>query len=59
MVPVTRIVTMLMMAVICFALLLPLAMERHNPLLAAAIVTIFVLYLGANVLVWLRMRRRA
>ncbi len=54
-----RIVTMVMMGAIAFALLLPLAIERHNTLLATAVVTMFVLYLGANVLVWLRLRRRA
>jgi hypothetical protein len=57
--PLMRIVTMAMMGVICFALLLPLAVERHNTLLATAVVTIFVLYVGANVLLWLRLRPRA
>jgi amino acid transporter len=59
MVPVTRIVTLVMSGVICFALLVPLAVERHNALLAIVIVAIFALYLGANVLLWLRLRPRA
>ncbi len=57
--PFMRIVTMVMMGAVAFALLLPLAIERHNTLLATAVVAIFVLYLGANVLIWLRLRRRA
>jgi hypothetical protein len=58
-IPFMRIVTMVMMGAICFALLLPLAIERHNTLLATGVVAIFVLYLGANVLLWLRLRPRA
>ena len=57
--PITRIVTMLMSGVICFALLVPLALARHNALLAAAVVVVFVVYLAANVLLWLRLKPRA
>jgi amino acid transporter len=50
---------MIMMGVICFVLLVPLAMERHNAVLSVAIVALFVVYIGANVLLWLRLRPRA
>jgi len=59
MVPLMRLGTMVMMGVICFVLLLPLAMERHNVLLAAGLAVIFALYVGANVLLWLRLKPRA
>jgi hypothetical protein len=50
---------MAMMGVICFALLLPLALQRHNALLAIAIVAMFALYLGVNVVAWRRLKPRA
>jgi hypothetical protein len=59
MIPITRIVTIVMAGVICFALLLPLALARHDTLLAAALVVIFAAYAGMNVRLWLRMNRRA
>ena len=58
-VPFSRVLTMVMAGVVAFALLLPLAIERHNPWLAAGIVATFVAYLGANVLLWRRLRPRA
>ena len=58
-VPVTRIVTMAMFAAICFVLIVPLALQRHNVVLAVAISALFVVYLGANVFLWRRMRPRA
>lgn len=59
MIPVTRILTIAMAGVLCFALLLPLAIARHNAALAALVVAIFVAYAGVNVLLWLRLKRRA
>jgi|HubBroStandDraft_6_1064221.scaffolds.fasta_scaffold4512484_2 hypothetical protein len=59
MVLVTRLVMMVMTGVICFVLLLPLAMERHNILLAVGLAVIFALYVAANVLLWLRLKPRA
>jgi hypothetical protein len=58
-IPITRVVTMVMAGVVCFALLLPLALARHDVLLAVALIVIFVAYAGINVLLWLRMTRRA
>jgi len=57
-VPVTRVVTLLMFAVICFGLLLPMALQRHNTALAAGVVVAFVAYLIVNVALWLRLKRR-
>jgi len=58
-VPITRVVTVLMSGAIAFVLLVPLAIARHNPLLAVAIVVVFAAYLAANVLLWLRLKPRA
>jgi hypothetical protein len=56
--PVSRIITLLMAAVLCFALLLPLALARHATALAVFVVLVFLAYLGGNVALWQRMRRR-
>jgi hypothetical protein len=58
-VPFSRIVTMLMSAVICFALLMPLSLQRHNWWLAIFIVVAFFGYLAANVVLWRRLKPRA
>ena len=52
-------VTMLMAGVLCFGLLVPLALQRHNNGLAIGVGVVFVAYLVANVLLWQRMRPRA
>ena len=59
MVPVTRLLTIAMAAVLCFALLLPLAIARHNTALAVGVVVLFALYGAVNVLLWRRLNRRA
>lgn len=51
--------TMAMAAVICFALLLPAALARHNTLLAVLVIAVFIVYAGVNVLAWRRLNRRA
>ena len=56
--PLSRIIALLMAAVLCFALLVPLAMARHNTALAIFIVVVFAAYLFGNALIWQRMRRR-
>lgn len=58
-VPVTRVVTLAMFAVICFGLLLPMALQRHNAALAIGVVVAFLAYLAVNLGLWLRLRRRA
>ena len=59
MVPFTRIMMVVMFAVICFALIVPMALQRHNTALALGIGTAFVVYLVANVVLWRRMKPRA
>jgi amino acid transporter len=58
-VPFSRIVTLAMAAVLCFALLVPMALARHNAALAIVIGVVFVAYLVANVVLWQRMRPRS
>ena len=57
-VPFTRVMTVVMAGVICFAVLLPAAIRNHNAVLGIAIVIIFVAYLGVNVLLWQRLKPR-
>ncbi len=57
-VPFTRIVALLMAAVVCFGLIVPLALQRHNIALAAGISGIFVIYAAANLILWLRLKPR-
>jgi hypothetical protein len=59
MVPVTRVLTIAMAAVLCFALLLPLALARHNIVFAVLVVALFAAYAAVNVLLWRRLNRRA
>jgi hypothetical protein len=56
--PISRIIALLMAAVLCFALLVPLALARHNTALAVFVAVVFVAYLGGNVVIWQRLRRR-
>ena len=55
--PFTRIVALLMAAVLCFALLVPMSLAAHRAALAVFIVAIFFAYLTANVVLWQRTRR--
>jgi amino acid transporter len=59
MIPFTRILTVLMFGVLCFALIVPLALQRHNMVIAIGISVAFVLYLIANIVLWQRMKPRA
>jgi hypothetical protein len=56
--PVSRILALLMAGVLCFALLVPLALERHNSGLSIFIAVIFLAYLAGNIALWQRMRPR-
>ena len=55
----TRILTVLMFGVICFVLIVPLALQRHNTFIAVGISVAFVLYLIINIVLWQRMKPRA
>lgn len=57
MIPFTRIITIAMFAVLCFVLIVPMALQRHNSALAIGITVVFVLYLIANVVLWQRMNK--
>jgi uncharacterized membrane protein YsdA (DUF1294 family) len=59
MLPFSRIVALLIAGVLCFGVLLPMALARHVPALAAFIVVVFLAYLAANVVLWLRTRSGA
>jgi len=55
--PLSRIMTIGMAAVVCFGLLVPLAVQRHQTPLAIGVSVFFVLYLIANIVLWRRMNR--
>ena len=57
-VPLTRIITMSMFAVLCFVLIVPMALQRGNTVLAVGITLVFVLYVMVNLLLWRRMKPR-
>lgn len=57
--PLSRIVALLMAGVLCFGILVPMALARHVPALAIFIAIVFIAYVIANVVLWLRMRPRA
>jgi hypothetical protein len=56
--PVSRVVALLMAGVLCFAILVPMALARHLTALALVITVVYIAYLVANVVLWLRMRPR-
>jgi amino acid transporter len=56
--PLSRIIALSMAAVLCFALLVPMSLARHNAALACFVVVVFVAYLVANVALWRRTRAR-
>ena len=58
-IPFTRIVAVAMSGVLCFGVILPLALHRHNPLLAVFVTVVFIAYLVANIVLYMRMRKRA
>ncbi|HYL27098.1 MAG TPA: hypothetical protein VEW74_04630 [Candidatus Nitrosotalea sp.] len=58
MLPVTRIVALLMAAVLCFVLLVPMSLASHHVALAVFIVFIYFAYLAANIVLWQRTRTR-
>jgi len=56
MIPFTRVVAIVMGAVICFGVLVPLALAHGRVALAAGLGAIFVAYAVANVVLWRRMK---
>lgn len=58
-VPFSRIVALVMAGVLCFGILVPMSLARHNLGLAIFVAIVFVAYLAANVVLWQRTRPRA
>ncbi|HZV77641.1 MAG TPA: hypothetical protein VFF63_07795 [Candidatus Babeliales bacterium] len=56
--PVSRILALLMAAVLCFGILVPMALVRHNAGLAVFVGLVYAAYLVANVVLWQRTRLR-
>ncbi|MGD0969252.1 MAG: hypothetical protein ABR949_13320 [Candidatus Aquilonibacter sp.] len=59
MIPFTRIMTIVMFGALCFVLILPLALARHNLVIAVGICALFIAYLAAQLVLWRRMKPRA
>jgi hypothetical protein len=57
--PLSRIIALLMAGVLCFAFLVPMSLAFHHPALAYFVGIVFVAYLIANIVLWLRTRPRA
>jgi hypothetical protein len=57
--PLSRIVALIMAGVLCFGILVPLSLARHNLGLAIFVASVFVAYLIGNAILWQRMRPRA
>jgi hypothetical protein len=58
-VPFSRFFTIATAGVVCFGLIVPLALQRHQTAIVVGVSVLFVLYLIANVVLWRRMNRRA
>jgi hypothetical protein len=58
-VPFSRIVALVMAGALCFGILVPMSLARHNLGLAIFVAIVFVAYLAANVVLWQRTRPRA
>lgn len=56
-VPFSRIIAVAMAAVLCFVLLVPMSLARHNVALAVFVAVVFFAYLIGNIVLWQRMRR--
>jgi len=57
-VPVTRLFTLAMAAVLTFGVLIPIAVKEHRTWLAFTLGAVFVVYCAANVVLWMRLHRR-
>jgi amino acid transporter len=55
----SRLVVVVMAGVMCFTLLVPMALRNHQTLLAIGIGVFFCAYAITNVILWRRMNRRA
>jgi hypothetical protein len=53
-----RIMTAVMFGGVCFLLIVPLALQRHQIWLAAGASVLYAAYLVTNVVLWRRMKSR-
>jgi hypothetical protein len=51
--------TIVMFGALCFVLILPLAIARHNLVIAVGICVLFLAYLATQLVLWRRMKPRA
>ncbi len=54
-----RVMTVVMFAGICFLLIVPLALRRHQMWLAVGVSALYVCYVVMNVVLWRRMKPRS
>lgn len=54
----SRLFSIAFAAVLCFVLLLPLAMKRHDTSLAFVVVGIFAAYVLVNFYLWMKLREK-
>lgn len=54
----SRLIAVAMAAVVCFVLLVPMALREHNSGLAGVVTVIFLVYGAANVMLWARYRKK-
>lgn len=52
----SRVISVAMAGVVCFGVILPLALRRHDDLLGVGVVSLFAVYLIFNTVLWLRMK---
>ncbi len=52
MIPFTRLITIAMFGVLCFVLIVPMALSQHKTALAVGISVLFVAYLIVNLWLW-------
>jgi hypothetical protein len=58
-VTISRMMVVLMAGVLCFTLLVPMALHTHQPWLAGGVSIVFAAYAVANIVLWRRMKPRA
>lgn len=49
-------ISVAMAGVVCFGVILPIALRRHDTLLGIGVVAIFTLYVIFNAALWIRMK---
>ena len=57
-VPLSRAITIAMFAVLCFALIVPMALRRGNTAIAIGISVAFLAYAIVNIVLWQRTNTR-